>query len=492
MVRSNSFRFFLVIISFSAFYLQIISCENGGSDAPQSSPLSSNPDSAYYADLAAEDPAFRLNQQGDSATSAGDYPSAIDFYLKSIDSAGVAEDSFAYFDSKLDLAHVYYILNELPKAISIAEPVLDAFIRSGDSARIGRTYSTLSMIYSRANMPEKTLAAAQNGFNILRNYGSLIERCAAYNQMAFTYSGAGHWGEALPLLDSALAFMHASGTLDQLPSMLLNLGECHTHLGHWAEAHSYLEKSIAGADSLGQLLVHAKGLQRLSQLEESTGNYAGALSIYRKSVELEDSLFTAENNRAVQDLELNYLEKEKEYEISLLQSRHKAENQRFIFALVLLALILGISTERLYRWRKKLENSRLAIEQNQQDLREFAQILVAKNTRIAELEQGLQSTDNAAEKLYNPTILTDADWTAFKTHFDRAYPGYIHRLRMAYPELSGAEERLFLLLKLGFFRQEIGATLGISTDSVKKARTRLRKRLGLMTEDDLEQFVQAF
>lgn len=445
--------------------------------------------------------AFQLNQLGDSVTSAGNYPAAIELYQRSIDSAAAQADSFAYFDSKLDLANVYSFIGEQYKAISIAEPVLEAFYRSGDTSRIGRTYSTLSIFYGRAEMPEKTLDAARQGFQLLRRHGSLIEQCAAYNQMAFTYSDAGRWEDALPLLDTALTLMKASGVLDQLPSMLLNVGDCHRKLGHESQARIFLQEASHHAGSLGQKHVHAKALERLSQLEETRGNHAVALALFRGSRQLMDSVFTMEKNRTIQQLELERLELEKENEIAQIKSKSKLASLRFIYSLVVLSLLLAIAGERLYRWRKKLKKSKEELAIARQSLLEFTNVLVEKNMRLSQQENahfGPEELDRPAEKdvhdpfLFNTAILTESDWAAFKTHFERAYPGFIYRLRKAFPELSSAEERLFLLLKLNFQRQEIAATLGISIDSVKKGRTRLRKRLGLNEAEDLELFVRDF
>ena len=120
--------------------------------------------------------AFLLNQAGDSAVQSTDYDRALALYQQSMDSAAVDADSFNYYDSRLDMACVYDRLGELDKSIQIGIPVLEAFIRSGDSTRIGRTYSTLSAFYGRANMPDKAFEMAQKGFDILKYYGSDIER----------------------------------------------------------------------------------------------------------------------------------------------------------------------------------------------------------------------------------------------------------------------------------------------------------------------------
>jgi len=59
-------------------------------------------------------------------------------------------------------------------------------------------------------------------------------------------------------------------------------------------------------------------------------------------------------------------------------------------------------------------------------------------------------------------------------------------------EFSPAETRLFLLIKLGFETREIAAVLGISIESIWKARYRMRKKIDLKEMGDLDGFVQRF
>ena len=469
-----------------------------------------------YEELAKTQPAIQLNQMGDSVFEIGEYDKAIAFYQQSMDSAAAQADSFPYYDSKLDLACVHDRLSEFQKAIEVAEPVVAAFIRSGDSTRIGRAYAALAGFYGKASMHEKSMDAAQKGFDILKQYGSLIERCAAYNQMAFTYSDQGDWARALPLLDTALQLMEASGTLNQRPGMRLNIGDCHRNLGHWSEARRYIEAAAAEADHLGQAHVLARALERLSQIAESTSDPASALRLFRRAKAIRDSLFTTEKARSMQELEVQYQTAEKKMEISLLRSQQQTEVARRKLLLAVLGIAAATVGLLLFRWREKLRHSQRAIAEHQQRLYEFSRLLMSKNARITELETALQPEEatNAVEQispqvhtalsppevpsedldsyLYNKHILTDSDWHTFKNYFDRANPHYIHRLRATFPNLSSAEERLFLLIKLGFNSIEAATTLGISKDSIKKGRQRLRKRLMLKAEEDLEQFVQSF
>ncbi|MBL7796212.1 MAG: tetratricopeptide repeat protein [Saprospiraceae bacterium] len=488
---------FLIVLWWLTF---AFSCDN----APRPDSTShAEPRTDTYEELAQINAAARLNQTGDSFFETGEYLQAMAAYRQSMDSAAVQADSFLFYDSKLDLACVHERLGEPTKAIEIAEPVVDAFTRGGDSTRIGRAYSTLSGFYSRAGMHEKGRAASQKGFDILKTQGSLIHRCAAYNQMAFTFSDRDQWAEALPLLDTALQLMEASGILNQRPGMHLNLGDCHRRLGHWKEARYYVESAIAGADSLGQVHVHARALERLSQIEEATGNPVAALDLFRQAKQIRDSIFSEDKNRSLQELQVKYEAREKEQEIQLLRVNDQLQlaQRNLLFAgLVFVAGILGLG---LFVQRQKLQNAHSMLAMRQQELEEYVQVLLEKNKQISALENSPtrrvagkpefeEEYDMEGENLYNSRILTDKDWETFKYRFGQQYPGYLQRLRERFPDLSGSEERLFLLMKINLTGQEIADILGITPNGVKKSRQRLRKRLGLNPEEQLDDYVVRF
>jgi DNA-binding CsgD family transcriptional regulator len=89
-------------------------------------------------------------------------------------------------------------------------------------------------------------------------------------------------------------------------------------------------------------------------------------------------------------------------------------------------------------------------------------------------------------------ILTPEDWLRFRELFDKQFPNFIQMLKMRFPSITASELRLFLLIKLGFDAPEMANITGISERSVYIARYRLRQRLGLTKEQDLEAFIQSF
>ncbi|MEM6347582.1 MAG: helix-turn-helix transcriptional regulator, partial [Bacteroidota bacterium] len=80
----------------------------------------------------------------------------------------------------------------------------------------------------------------------------------------------------------------------------------------------------------------------------------------------------------------------------------------------------------------------------------------------------------------------------FRKHFESVHPNLIQGLNRKHPELTKNEFKLIALLRLNLSSKEISAILGISPDSVKIARYRLRKKLGLSNQEDLFQFLLGF
>ena len=88
------------------------------------------------------------------------------------------------------------------------------------------------------------------------------------------------------------------------------------------------------------------------------------------------------------------------------------------------------------------------------------------------------------------TMLTEEAWEHFWRLFEQVYPGFMYRLKKKFPDLSSAETRLLILTKFNLSTRELAHTLGISGESIRKARYRLRKKLNLVGEASLDTLIQ--
>ena len=185
------------------------------------------------------------------------------------------------------------------------------------------------------------------------------------------------------------------------------------------------------------------------------------------------------------------------------EKRRIALIRNFSILLTILLSIIGF----LYLNRQKLKmhikhqialeeitKAEAEAEEAKRQLNTFTQNMLEKTNIIERLQEQLTKKEmneqqiQYLQELTQHTILTDEDWHHFKKLFDNVYPGYLIELKLKVPDISLAELRIAALGKLQVTTKEAANLLGISPNSVTKTRQRLRNRLGVETDAELETF----
>ncbi len=126
--------------------------------------------------------------------------------------------------------------------------------------------------------------------------------------------------------------------------------------------------------------------------------------------------------------------------------------------------------------------------------------IIQKNEMLKELREKLEAIVKATEggphnelkkllKIIDESFRLDKDWEEFKLYFEQIYTGFYAKLKINYPELTNQELRHCALIRLNLSNNECASILGISPNSIKVSRTRLRKKLNLENHHSLTDFV---
>jgi FixJ family two-component response regulator len=92
----------------------------------------------------------------------------------------------------------------------------------------------------------------------------------------------------------------------------------------------------------------------------------------------------------------------------------------------------------------------------------------------------------------NENAQLDEDWEQFSQYFDQVHEDFLKRLREAYPQLTPKDQRLCTYLKMNLSTKEIAPLLNISVRGVEISRYRLRKKMELPTEINLNEFMMKY
>lgn len=315
-------------------------------------------------------------------------------------------------------------------------------------------------VKSHSGDDENAEVAYLKAIDINREIGNLRNESICKNNLASIYYDSNKDRKALESILECIEINETNNWNYLLIDNYSIAAKIYKRKNKWDEAYTYIERHYTLSDSLLG-----------SEIQNNIAHLETENKILNKNLEISN----AEN--------------------ALYKAERKYKNSLIIGGLVLLVMIMVFM---YFLIRRKINN--FLLKESRFNVRELTKTLAAKNNRIHELESKSQrekedSSHLLPENIINPysdTILTNEDWQSFKGAFENVYPKTIQGLRIQYPTITEAEERLFLLLKLELTSLEISHILGVLPNTVKKTRLRLRKRLNLKRELPLEELIRSF
>lgn len=144
----------------------------------------------------------------------------------------------------------------------------------------------------------------------------------------------------------------------------------------------------------------------------------------------------------------------------------------------------------------------MEIEAKEKELASNTLLLAQKNARLKELAGHIQQMerrgalhDSESRELndkISDELTADDDWGFFKMRFDKVHPCFFQSLRDTWPALSRTELRICAYIRVGMSAKEIAQVLSVKPDTVNTSRYRIRKKMGLASEDSLEGVLDNF
>jgi len=149
----------------------------------------------------------------------------------------------------------------------------------------------------------------------------------------------------------------------------------------------------------------------------------------------------------------------------------------------------------------RLRNEKLQdeISFKSQELANSTMLIIKKNEFLLELKrvlktQKIQLDSRFPDKYYqylvkkiDDNIASQDDRKTFDTNFERAHEEFIKKLKAHYPKLTPGDLRLCAYLRMNLSSKEIAPLLGISVRGLENHRYRLRKKMGLDADANLNE-----
>ena len=261
--------------------------------------------------------------------------------------------------------------------------------------------------------------------------------------------------------------------------------------------------------------------ERLSDIYFQRKDYNKAYANNRIAKGLDAQFFDSrsKNNNLLLEIRDEYrIEKERQERLIQKQRLEQLEQEDKILLLQRIILILGlifllilgavyIKTSRakhkaekeLIRRNKELEiqKAKELLELKNKELAASALQLVEKEELFKDLKKKIRESESSIKKsdlnkiLRSVYIDNNRTWDEFKYRFIDVNKEFYDTIFEKFPKLSQGDQKICALIKLNMSSKDMSRLLGISVESVHTSRHRIRKKMNLSRDVNLEDYISS-
>lgn len=358
------------------------------------------------------------------------------------------------------------------------------------------------------NKDDEAIEYLQKSIEMSSENNFQLKEASGYNLLGNAYINLKEFPKAINSLNMSLKVYSKMDNPTEINKTYASLGLLYNKMNRPNLAVPYLQKAITISDSIRSIPVKADSYLKRSESYRQLKNYKQALKDYTIYDRLSDSIFNnrksqqIEEMRAIFDIETKEQQIAlQEKEITVLEQEASISNlQKLLLGIGLLLSLISFYAIRQKMKRTKIEKEKVdaALAFKKKELTTHALNLARKNETLENLKsqaQELKEKENMGAG-YNQLIRSinfdlqdDNNWQNFSRYFEEVHKDFNSNVKTKYPQVTSNELRLLALLKMNLSSKEIANILNISSEGIKKARYRLRKKLGLTTEDSMQDLV---
>ena len=405
------------------------------------------------------------------------------------------------------LAEMLYKVREYNDCIKYAKKAITAWKNSPKEFKpfTVSSINTVALGYHRQKIYDSAFIYYKQAFQLAQQINDTLWAGIVSGNMAQIYYALGQYDTAYTLLIKDYRKSKARGFYDNAGNSLQWAARANLARGNKATALHEVREAF----QLLKLWPDPNYLKNTyyttTQIFRKMGDYDSAFYYNNLWLAINDSIEkeVAIGSLAISRAKLN--DERSRYAIQKLTREKKSQvlYRNFMIACILLLATIAflyINKQRI----KHLHKEQLAAQQKlaaellaREQLQSLTQSLIQKTNLAEELQVQINQRSVSAERqgltatLSSLTILTEADWEKFKSIFEQLYPGFFMNLRGKIPDISIAESRMAALARLQFPTSQVASILGISPNSVYKTRQRLRQRLRVDTDMEIDEFISS-
>lgn len=398
----------------------------------------------------------------------GNFEKAKEFVLASLVISNNQKDSLGLVEGNINLGYIYQDLSQYDSAAYYLLKAYKISLQKGYSDQLATTLIAESELFIKMGRTDDAIAKLKNVFELPLHPKS-AKRYIVNNKLANFFFEQGEYNKAIVYAKQSYNFF--------------------IHSSMYEEAQ--------------------KSAILIATIFEKTRRLDSSNFFLRKALIHNDSVNVASNKVMFSDQRVRIETLEKDYEISQLLNQQKLnelERQRIkIWALVAVLGALIIIVVIVYQHKVVVKNNELIqlqlrseIEQNKSDLYKQTLHMVQVNNSMEAIETEIREMLSANHDTKLAKILSSVktnrslknEWNNFNKYFGNVHADFFEKLSKLPVELTTHEKRVCSLIKLNLSNREMATLLNIENRSVVMIKYRIKKKLSIPEETDIESYLQ--
>jgi hypothetical protein len=212
------------------------------------------------------------------------------------------------------------------------------------------------------------------------------------------------------------------------------------------------------------------------------GHAAEALRYTKLAEALQDSFEQRNQTRKFEFIQQRLDAEKYAAKLQLVESERELQKLLRNAAFIIVALMLLLMYAWFHRQQYLRRQKEAELEAAQNDLASMTNSFLEKAELVENLRLEMSEISAGGvhsqylEQLTGSTILMEGDWQRFRSVFEKVYPEFIAEQKALYPGLTPGELRYLVLEKLQLSTHEMARMLGVSDNTVRQKRARLRRK----------------
>ena len=398
-----------------------------------------------------------------------------------------------------EIGHLFEKASQYDSAMIYQDLALEVYSRLQDSAGMAVIYENIGSILEDQEDFEKARFYFKSAAQINEQLNNMVPWVSNINNVGDTYRKVNVLDSALYYSKKASFMAHQLELRYQESSALRDLGKIYFLMGHTAEAYDYEEQS--------------RVLYEEVYSQESSRQMALLQTLY--DVERKNSEISAlENEKRIEKLNRNAMVAAafgflliggvvvSRQRLKIRNDRVLIEQKEELHRSAIENSELQASKLQVELDHKKLQEEHLNLELEGQQRALAARMLqlIEKNKLLEDLRNDIiafeaevpQKSKAEVKQLVNRINYSfnhDKSWEDFRKSFEQIHGDFFEKLKKSGHDLTSNDLRICALIRINLSSKDISSLLGISTDSLRVARYRLRKKLNIDQGENLRKFI---